>query len=873
MKKLDRFILTSFIGPFFALLFIVLFILMMQFLWLYIDELVGKGLGMGVILEFMAWGGCTLLPLSLPLATLLASVMTLGQLSENNELIAMKSAGISLKRVMTPMVVVSALISIAAFFAANDLVPLAYKNIYTLRDDIGRTKEEIKIPTGTFYDGLEGYTLRVDSRNRKTGMMYNVQVYDHSSGKGDISMTLADSAVMKMSEAKDYITFRLFSGINYQETNKMQYRDTSLELQRISFDVQTLIIPLQNYAFEKSDANKYADQVRSMNLSRLARGRDSLQHVHDSTVRNIRKNYWTRRNLKYLNQLDTSKHFTANVDMDFQGLTFSSLGKESKAIDNAVSAANEMSSSLSTANDDMAFTNKILRHTRVEYLKKFALALACLILFFIGAPLGSFVTKKTGLGAAAIVAVLFFVLYWVIDITGTKLAKDGAASAMTGAFISTMILLPLGLFLSWKAVNDAKLFGANDSLAASWRAFKSKVMRIFKKTRIVYMGTPEFAVAPLKALIDKGYKVVGVVTVADKPSGRGLKVTESAVKKFAVEQGLPVLQPVKLKDPEFLEQLAALKADIFVVAPATANTIAKLANGLADDMLSTTFLAATCPKLISPAMNYGTLAGYSDPIKWLDEFFEQPNVSLDDVYAISIHCYMGSAGAMAAFVQKFAKYNKPIWLTEFCAWENVNSVEAQMDYMSAALNYLETTELVERYAWFIPRWSKHNVSPYMELLTSGVESSLTDAGKVYCYFTNMSSSEYLETNRFIYAGEYCTLSNTNTTLRPCADAEAVLKAGKEGLMVSGLHTGNALTYHLAVPQFTNTITIRYASYIASIMEIYVDGQLANYLDMPKTGSYDNWTEAMTTAGIKAGYHEIELKMNSGSAYISGFLLQ
>ena len=565
MKKLDRFILTTFIGPFFALLFIVLFILMMQFLWLYIDELVGKGLGMGVILEFMAWGGCTLLPLSLPLATLLASVMTLGQLSENNELIAMKSAGISLKRVMTPMVVVSALISIAAFFAANDLVPLAYKNIYTLRDDIGRTKEEIKIPTGTFYDGLEGYTLRVDSRNRKTGMMYNVQVYDHSSGKGDISMTLADSAVMKMSEAKDYITFRLFSGINYQETNKMQYRDTSLELQRISFDVQTLIIPLQNYAFEKSDANKYADQVRSMNLSRLARGRDSLQHVHDSTVRNIRKNYWTRRNLKYLNQLDTSKHFTANVDMDFQGLTFSSLGKESKAIDNAVSAANEMSSSLSTANDDMAFTNKILRHTRVEYLKKFALALACLILFFIGAPLGSFVTKKTGLGAAAIVAVLFFVLYWVIDITGTKLAKDGAASAMTGAFISTMILLPLGLFLSWKAVNDAKLFGANDSLAASWRAFKSKVMRIFKKTRIVYMGTPEFAVAPLKALIDKGYKVVGVVTVADKPSGRGLKVTESAVKKFAVEQGLPVLQPVKLKDPEFLEQLAALKADIFVV--------------------------------------------------------------------------------------------------------------------------------------------------------------------------------------------------------------------------------------------------------------------------------------------------------------------
>lgn len=278
-------------------------------------------------------------------------------------------------------------------------------------------------------------------------------------------------------------------------------------------------------------------------------------------------------------------------------------------------------------------------------------------------------------------------------------------------------------------------------------------------------------------------------------------------------------------------------------------------------------------KLVSPAMNYGTLEGYSDPIKWLDEFFEQPNVSLDDVYAISIHCYMGSAGAMAAFVQKFAKYNKPIWLTEFCAWENVSSVEAQMDYMSAALNYLETSDLVERYAWFIPRWNKHNTYPYMELLTSGVGSSLTDAGKVYCYFTNMSSSEYLEANRFIYAGEYCKLSNTNTTLRPCSDMEAITKAGKEGLMVSGLHTGNSLTYHLAVPQSTKTIAVRYTSYIASILEIYLDGKLANYLDMPRTGSYINWAEVVTTADMESGYHEIELKMNSGSAYISGFILQ
>ena len=565
MKKLDLFILKSFIGPFFALLFIVLFILMMQFLWLYIDELVGKGLSIWVIMEFMAWGGATLLPLSMPLATLLASVMTLGNMSENNELIAMKSAGISLRRVMTPLAIVSALISVAAFFAANDLVPLAYNNIYTLRDDIGRTKSEIKIPTGTFYDGLEGYVLRIEGRNKKTDMMYDVQVYDHSSNKGDVSVTLADSAIMKMSEAKDYITFKLFSGINYQETNELHYRDTSLELQRISFDSQTLIIPIENYAFEKSESAKFSDQVRAMNVSRLAMGRDSLQHEHDSLVAKIRSNYWQRRNFRYLNQIDTAHHFQANVDMDYSKMDWGSTSKEKMHLENAANSASEMVSTLQNADDEMAYTNKILRHSNVELLKKFAQALACLILFLIGAPLGSFVTKKTGLGAAAIVAVLFFVLYWVIDITGTKLAKDGAATAFTGAFISTVILLPLGIFLSWKAVNDAKLFGANDSLAASWRAVKSKIMRIFRKTRIVYMGTPEFAVAPLKALIDNGYKIVGVVTVADKPSGRGLKVNESAVKKFAVEQGIPVLQPEKLKDPAFLEQLAALKADLFVV--------------------------------------------------------------------------------------------------------------------------------------------------------------------------------------------------------------------------------------------------------------------------------------------------------------------
>ena len=200
MKRLDRFIVKSFVGPFIAILLVVVFILVMQFLWLYIDELVGKGLSMKVILEFLAWGSATLLPLSLPLATLLASMMTMGTLGENNELLAIKAAGISLQRVMAPLAGVCILISVAAFFIANDLIPVAYNKIYTLRDDIGKTKEEIKIPTGTFYNGIEGYILRVDERNDETGIMHGVMVYNHTKNKGNTSLTLADSALMKMSK-------------------------------------------------------------------------------------------------------------------------------------------------------------------------------------------------------------------------------------------------------------------------------------------------------------------------------------------------------------------------------------------------------------------------------------------------------------------------------------------------------------------------------------------------------------------------------------------------------------------------------------------------------------------------------------------------
>ena len=564
MKKLDQFILKSFIGPFIAILLVVVFILVMQFLWLYIDELVGKGLSFKVILEFLGWGSVTMLPLSLPLATLLASMMTLGTLGENNELLAIKAAGISLQRVLVPLGAACLVVSIGAFFISNDLMPVAFNKIYTLRDDIGKTKEEIKIPTGTFYNGIEGYILRVNERDDETGVMHGVMVYNHTGNKGNTSLTIADSAMMKMSKDKSYLTFTLYDGANYEETNNKSYRDTTLQLQKIDFKSQQLYIPLQNYAFEKSDSARFDDEVKSMNLKQLHHGQDSIGNLNAAAMASNIKGMMNTRSLRFHNQLDSavvasrSSHFTMK-----EGEGWDDFDLEINALSNAKNNAEEMQVTLSSYSRERFHYTFTLRRIDIEILKKFALSVACLIFFFIGAPLGALI-RKGGLGTPAIISVLFFVAYWVIDISGTKLARDGAVGPFHGVFISSYILLPTGLFLTWKAINDSSVFNM-DAVKSIFRKVKIRIMSIFKKTRIVYMGTPEFAVAPLDALRKNGYEVVGIVTVADKASGRGLKVNESAVKKYAVENNIPVLQPLSLKDPEFLEALKAWKPDLFVV--------------------------------------------------------------------------------------------------------------------------------------------------------------------------------------------------------------------------------------------------------------------------------------------------------------------
>ena len=460
MKKLDKFILQSFFWPFLVAFLLVTFILMMQFLWLYIDELVGKGLSFGIIAEFLGWGCATLIPMALPLATLFSSIMTMGNKGENNELLAMKSAGISLQRVLAPLIILAVIISIGAFFASNNLIPIAYNQIYTLREDIGKTKSEIKIPTGTFYNGIEGYTLRINSRD-DNNIMHNIMVYNHSADKGNINVTVADSGEIKLTSDKKDLIFILFNGTNYEDENIMDFADTSLILKKINFTRQEIIIPLQNYAFEKSKKAKYGNEVMAKNLSQLKIDKDSLEAQYKNILE------MKVRSIVYTSNLFYTQCFDSTYATKYKGvIPADSLFKwknpqeELMAYDRAIASIDNQRANVDFYERELFQYGYPFRRTIVESYRKFTLSLACLIFFFIGAPLGAII-RKGGLGTPVIISMLFFVVYYVVDISGKKLANDVAIFPIIGTFISTLVLLPMGIFLTWKSTRDSNLFNAD----------------------------------------------------------------------------------------------------------------------------------------------------------------------------------------------------------------------------------------------------------------------------------------------------------------------------------------------------------------------------------------------------------------------------
>ena len=267
-------------------------------------------------------------------------------------------------------------------------------------------------------------------------------------------------------------------------------------------------------------------------------------------------------------------------------------------------------------------------------------------------------------------------------------------------------------------------------------------------------------------------------------------------------------------------------------------------------------------KLVSPAMNYGTLSGYNDPIKWLDEFFAQPQVSLDDIDAISIHCYMASPKAVKNYIAMFEKYNKPIWLTEFCAWEDyaIHSEADQISYMCSMLNHLEQNPNVERYAWFIPRYKSG--FPYMPLLTYSAPYELTDAGKVYCGFSTFDKSVWLKANQRVNASQYIAASDDEVQVRPSTDGD--------GLMLSTLSQSQYVDYQVYLPAKATSIDIRYAAYGDADIALWIDGEPVVITTLAATGSMTQWNKAELPLTVTSGSHTLTIEIQSGIANIYWF---
>ena len=460
MRTLDRYTIKSYLGPMVLTFCIVLFVLLLQFIWMYIDELIGKGLSLGVVIEFFFWGMAQFVPLALPLSTMLASIMTMGGLGENNELLAMKAAGVPLQRILRPLMVLALVICMGAFFVANNLIPYANLQIRTILYDIKQKREEVKIPAGVFYDGIEDIILYVDKQSDDTGLMHDIMFYDHRAKKGNVTVTTAESGYIRLTENKQHAIFTLYNGITYEEGDRTP-TDTIYPFQRRKFDEQVVLVPLEGYDFKRSDGSLFKDMAETMNIRDLSYVEDSLsRNLESNRVRfasSFHENGYIGRGFER-DSIGQQKYiYTASFDSVYTALSLESRLEIARNAKSQVEKAFAQVSNFVAQQEQYDYQR---RRMELEWHRKFSLAFACLVFFFIGAPLGAII-RKGGLGMPTVVSIFFFVVYWVIDLAGKKLARDGAWDPAFGAWVSSIVLLPIGIFLTYKATKDSSLFNVD----------------------------------------------------------------------------------------------------------------------------------------------------------------------------------------------------------------------------------------------------------------------------------------------------------------------------------------------------------------------------------------------------------------------------
>lgn len=442
--------------------FIVMLVLLMQFTWKHLQDFIGKGVAWSVIGEFFWYAALTLVPMSLPLAILLAALMVFGNLGENFELTAMKSAGISLFRIMRGLIVFISILVVAAFFFSNNVLPISQQKLWTLVFSLRQKSPEFDIPVGEFYSGINGVNLYIEQKDPDKKLLKNLMIYDYSNGFDNASVTVADSGRVAFTADNKYLKFTIYDGESFENLKQQSFAGSTnnVPYRRETFKLKELLIDFDN-TFNRYSESVLKDAHISKNIIKLTHDIDSVSKV----VKNV-GNQQAKEiiNTKYLGgklalanvkpQVNSKSTKLLNPDSVFLSLD---QGKMTEAASIARQNAQSVKDMVENDKYMLQEPTVYMRRHQVEWHRKFTLSFACLIFFFIGAPLGAII-RKGGLGMPVVTSVLMFVIYYIIDTTGWKMAREGFWQAYQGMWLSSFVLLPIGLFLTYKAVRDASLF-------------------------------------------------------------------------------------------------------------------------------------------------------------------------------------------------------------------------------------------------------------------------------------------------------------------------------------------------------------------------------------------------------------------------------
>ncbi|MCQ2245280.1 MAG: LptF/LptG family permease [Bacteroidaceae bacterium] len=511
IKKLDLYVVKNFCTLFAGTFFVCLFVFMMQFLWRYVDDLIGKGLTLDVLAKFFYYSGLTLIPTSLPLAILLASLISFGNLGERLELLAIRAAGISLIKVMRPLIIIVALMGIISFYFQNVVGPDAATKLYTLVWSMKQTSPELEIPEGAFYGDIPGYNVYVKHKDKDTGMLYDVMIYSFAEGFENARVILADSGRLDMSANKQHLILNLYQGEQFENLQNMNQNAINIPYRRETFIHKQTIINFDG-GFQMQDANFLATNSSTKSMEQINRDIDSMTVTLDSTCNMYYKDMrssvlqiYPREN-KELEEAE--KRIQESRAAEYRGLPFDSIfQKESVDMQNAF--LQDAHRRVNNASSDIMFkqlvvdeNEKLIARHWIEWHRKITLSIACLVFFFIGAPLGAII-RKGGLGFPVIISVIIFIIYYIIDNTAYRSARNLTIPPAVGMWLSTVILAPVGAFLTYKSNNDSVVFNMD-----AYRNFFRKLLGLRTSRKInlkeVVIETPDYPVLNERLLALEG---------------------------------------------------------------------------------------------------------------------------------------------------------------------------------------------------------------------------------------------------------------------------------------------------------------------------------------------------------------------------------